>query len=96
MKTITSAAEIGQNCILKFGASWCAPCRAIKPTLERLESSTGIEILDVDVDDASDLANEYGIRAVPTLFAIKDGQVVDSITGSVEEAKYLELFKKVT
>lgn len=96
MKTINSSAEISKNCILKFGASWCAPCRAIKPTLERLESSTGVELLDVDVDDSSDLAQEYGIRAVPTLFAIKDGQVVDSITGSVEESKYLELFKKVT
>lgn len=64
--------------LVDFYAAWCAPCRAIQPVLESL---TGIKVVKVDVSSNKNLAVKYQVSAIPKLVFIKDGVVVDSITG---------------
>lgn len=94
MNRILSANDIPPSCLLKFGAEWCAPCRAIKPVLDRVASSTGVTIVDVDIDESPELVETFGVRGVPTVFAIKDGKTVDMIVGAVGESKFLEMAQK--
>jgi thioredoxin 1 len=67
--------------IKAFTATWCGPCKMIKPILHKLNDEGTIEIEFYDVDDNSDIAKEYGIKAVPTLVFINDGQEIKRTTG---------------
>ena len=67
--------------VLRFTASWCGPCKALAPILESVETTVPIEIVDVDTEEGSKLATKFGIRGVPTLVMVEDGQVVKSISG---------------
>lgn len=59
--------------LLKFGASWCMPCRVLEKSLEGFDLCE-LKKYDIDDDDAYDLAVKYGIRAVPVLILVdKDG-----------------------
>jgi len=56
--------------ILRFTASWCQPCKTLAANLERAELNLPIEVIDIDVQE--DIANQYGIRSVPTLVLLDE------------------------
>ena len=64
--------------LVDFFATWCGPCKMMHPILEELKQSIGdqVTIIKIDVDEAQELAVEYGVRAVPTLAIFKQGQLV--------------------
>jgi thioredoxin len=59
--------------VVDFSADWCAPCRAIAPELEQLARSEAVRVVKVDVDEASDLAQELGVRGIPTVVRFDAG-----------------------
>jgi thioredoxin len=69
--------------LVDFWAEWCAPCRAVAPILDELASEYDgrVKIGKVNIDQAQELAAQYGVRAIPTLLVFKDGQVSDQIVG---------------
>lgn len=75
--------------IVDFQATWCGPCKLLAPRLEAAIKSTDgkVHLAVVDIDDLSDLALDHDVQAVPTIVAVKDGQIVDRFIGLVEEDK---------
>jgi thioredoxin-like negative regulator of GroEL len=65
--------------ILKFGASWCQPCKALTKTLQDVNLA-GFELQEVDVEENQVLAAKYGIRNVPTMVMVDDSGVLKSIS----------------
>lgn len=69
--------------VVDFWAPWCGPCKAIAPILEELAEELGdaVKICKVNVDNNSDIAGKYEIRAIPTILIFKDGAVTDTVVG---------------
>ncbi len=70
--------------MLDFWAEWCGPCRAIAPLIDELSKQyEGKAVIGkVDVDHNPDISMKYGIRNIPTILFIKNGQVVDKQVGA--------------
>ena len=66
--------------ILRFTASWCGPCKSLAMNLENANLGLPIEVVDIDIH--SDVAQEYGIRSVPTLVMLNENIEVKRIVGS--------------
>lgn len=69
--------------VVDFWAPWCGPCKAIAPILEELAEEMGdaVKICKVNVDNNSDIAGKYEIRAIPTILIFKNGEVADTVVG---------------
>lgn len=78
-----------QLTLVDFYADWCGPCKAITPILNELASdyANQLNIAKVDVDQQASLASHYQIRSIPTLLLVKDGKVMESLTGVQSKAR---------
>jgi thioredoxin 1 len=73
----------GGIAVVDFWAEWCGPCRMIGPIIEELagEYEGKALIAKVDVDENAELSQKYGVRSIPTILILKDGEVVDKHVG---------------
>lgn len=81
--------------VVDFHAQWCGPCKILGPRLEKMVAKQHGKVVmaKVDIDDNTDLAIEYEVSAVPTVLAIKNGDVVDKFVG-IKDEDQLEAFLK--
>ena len=82
--------------LVDFWATWCGPCKAIAPVLDKLsgEYANKARIVKIDVDQNPNLAAQYGIRSIPTLFVFKNGEKVDATMGMQPKAQLAALLDK--
>lgn len=71
--------------VVDFNATWCGPCRQMKPIVEQAEKDYAgkIKFLPVDVDQNSAIAQQYNVQGIPAFFIFKDGKPLDSRVGSM-------------
>lgn len=81
----------GLPVVLDFSATWCGPCKKIAPIIEELagEYAGRVNIGKCDVDENEALTAKYGIRNVPTVLFIKNGEVVDKHVGAAPKSEFV-------
>lgn len=78
--------------LVDFWATWCGPCKTLGPILEKLagDYNGAFLLAKVDVDKEQQIAAAFQIRSVPTVFLVKDGQIVDGFPGALPEGQLRE------
>ena len=66
--------------VLRFTASWCGPCKGLAMTLDEIDSSLPMEVIDIDVHP--EVAKEYGVRSVPTLVMLDENIETKRMVGT--------------
>lgn len=80
--------------LLDFWASWCGPCRMVSPIIDEIaEEHPEIKVGKVNVDEQPELASEFGVMNIPSIFVIKNGVVVNRSAGARPKAQILEMLK---
>lgn len=81
--------------VLDFQAKWCGPCKSVAPMVKKVVAEfENIQLIEIDVDEETDKAMEYGIRSVPTFILLKNDQVVDRLIGAVPAKDFKEFLTK--
>ena len=72
--------------LVDFHATWCGPCQAMHPVMDRLKNEMGsqVRILKIDVDKNQEVANKFKVRSVPTFVLFKDGEILCKQIGVME------------
>jgi putative thioredoxin len=83
--------------IVDLWAPWCGPCKQFTPILEKVVGATGgkVALAKVNIDENPNVARAFQVQSIPAVFALKDGQVVDSFLGAVPEATVQQLVDRL-
>lgn len=83
--------------IVDFWAEWCAPCRALSPTVDEVanEYQGKVKFVKINIDENPGVPSQFGVRSIPTLIVFKNGQQVDQSLGNVPKSQVVSLVKKV-
>ncbi len=78
--------------LLDFWAPWCAPCRMVVPIIEEIAGERpDIKVGKINVDEQSELASEFSIMSIPTLVVMKNGKIVQQVSGARPKNAILEM-----
>jgi putative thioredoxin len=82
--------------VADFWAGWCAPCRMLKPVLEKLAAEYGGKffLAKIDTDAEQELAQRYGVRSLPTVQIFRDGRPVESFMGALPESQVRSVLER--
>lgn len=83
--------------VIDFWAPWCGPCRMVTPIIEELatEYAGRVQIGKMNVDENNDTSVEYGVRNIPTILFIKNGEVIERKVGAQSKASLVEAIEKL-
>jgi len=83
--------------VVDFWAAWCGPCRMVGPLIDEMHSEyEGKAVIGkVDVDQNPNIAGQFGVRSIPTILFIKNGEVVDKVVGAVPKATLTEKLNNI-
>ncbi len=95
-KTNYEAEVVGSDklVLIDFYADWCGPCRMVGPIVEEIaEEHPEYKVCKVNVDEEQELATRFGVMSIPSLFVLKNGEIVNRALGAQPKARILELFE---
>lgn len=78
--------------LMDFWAPWCGPCRMVVPLVEEIaKERSDIKVVKINVDEEQELAMQFGVMSIPTLVVMKNGKVVNQVTGARPKAQILAM-----
>ena len=78
--------------LMDFWAPWCGPCRMVVPLVEEIaKERSDIKVVKINVDEEEDLAMQFGVMSIPTLVVMKNGKIVNQVTGARPKAQILAM-----
>lgn len=83
--------------IIDFWAEWCAPCRAIAPIVKDLADQYGekVKIVKMNIDENPSTPAKYQVRAIPTVLAFRNGEVVEMLQGARPKGDFEQMVQKL-
>ena len=81
-------------CLVDFFATWCGPCRMLNEELIKLDKEQDALIIKVDIDECPNLAEQFNIDVVPTMFVLKNGKPVQKLQGYIKSNHLAEVLKQ--
>jgi putative thioredoxin len=91
------AASFKLPVVIDFWAPWCAPCKVLKPILEKLAGEYGgkFRLAKVNSDENPNISARFGVRGIPSVKAVVKGKVVDEFTGALPEGQVREWLERI-
>ena len=78
--------------LIDFWAPWCGPCRMVVPLVEEIaKERSDIKVGKINVDEEQELAMQFGVMSIPTLVVMKNGKIVNQVTGARPKAQILAM-----
>lgn len=78
--------------LMDFWAPWCGPCRMVVPLVEEIaKERSDIKVVKINVDEEQELAMQFGVMSIPTLMVMKNGKIVNQVTGARPKAQILAM-----
>ena len=78
--------------LMDFWAPWCGPCRMVVPLVEEIaKERSDIKVVNINVDEEQELAMQFGVMNIPTLVVMKNGKIVNQVTGARPKAQILAM-----
>ena len=95
--TLDSVLDTDKLVVIDFWAEWCGPCKMIGPIIEEIgeEYKDKVIVGKLNVDENDDTTSKYGIRNIPTVLFIKNGEVVDKLVGAGPKTLFTEKINKL-
>ena len=83
--------------LVDFWATWCGPCKMLGPVLEKVAAEVGDTaiIAKVNVEEAQEIAAKFGVRSIPAIFILKNGEVANSFVGLQDKTTLVNAIKAV-
>ena len=78
--------------LMDFWAPWCGPCRMVVPLVKEIaKERSDIKVVKINVDEEQELAMQFGVMSIPTLVVMKNGKIVNQVTGARPKAQILAM-----
>ena len=80
--------------LVDFYADWCGPCKMMSPVIDKIaDEVNGVKVCKLNVDDAQEIAGQYGIMSIPTIMVFENGEVKEKFVGVTSKQELLDAIK---